>query len=148
MMHVLDAIKIAKEKVDKGFFLCSCFVSLRDFSLPEEWTVIFYNPEKGSLLECTCSESGITMEESRAMNEVQPLEIGDVRKDEAYVMEKVMNDFGRNPVNILISLHTKGNKATWTVALVTSDLNVTIYDIDARTGGIIKKETTGLVKRL
>jgi len=149
-MHVLDAIRISEEKMQghKDFFLCSCFVSAKDFSV-HEWTVIFYNPGTGNVIECECNESGVQLsEESRSVKEPPPLRKSDIIKDEAYIMEKVGSDFGAKPVSVLVSLHTKDGMTTWTVSVVTQDLTATIYDIDTKSGDIIRKEKTGLVRRV
>lgn len=150
-MHVLEAIRMSEEKMQgrKDFFLCSCFVSLREFSEPEEWTVLFYSRKSGNLIECTCRGGGVDVsDEIRAVSEIDRLDKSLVLKDEMHAIERVRNDLAGMPINILVSLHTKDGRAVWTMSAVMQNLSVTIYDINAATGDIIRKETTGLVRRL
>ncbi len=150
-MRVLDAIRTAEEKMlgKKDFFLCSCFASLKDFSPAGEWTVIFYNPGSRNVIECTCDgKSAEISGESPALNESERLDKACIMKDDAYAINKVKEDFEGRLVNLLVSLHMKGGRTVWTLSAVTQELSVTIYDIDAGTGEILRKETSGLVKRL
>lgn len=150
-MHVLDAINKAEEKMQsrKDFFLCSCFVSCKDFSETDEWTVIFYNPSSRNVVECECNENGIQVsDESKAISNPSRLVKNDIVADEFDILKKVGGDFDIKPVSILVSLRTKDNMTMWTVSVVTQDICATIYDIDAKTGDIIRKEKTGLVKRV
>ncbi len=148
-MHVLEAIRMSEEKMQgrKDFFLCSCFVSSKDFSV-RGWTVIFYNPKTKNVVECECSESGVEVsEESRSMKEPRPLVKSEIIKDDSYALGKASSDFSGKPVNVLVSLQTK-DRTMWTVSVVTQDLSATIYDIDAKTGEVLRKEKTGLVRRV
>lgn len=150
-MRVMDAIRSAEEAMRgrEDFFLCSCFVSLKEFSEPDEWTVLFYNPKNGNVIECTCSESGVGVSgETKAMSGIDRLEKGMILKDENYAIEKVRDDISGKPISILVSLHMKDGAAVWTMSAVMQTLSVTMYDINAETGDIIRKETTGLVRKV
>ncbi|MBI2173406.1 MAG: PepSY domain-containing protein [Candidatus Aenigmarchaeota archaeon] len=149
-MRVLDAIMTAEEKMHgkKDFFLCSCFASLKDFLPAAEWTVIFYNTKSRSVIECTCDGKSTEISvESPALQESERLDRALIMKDDAYAINKAKEDFEGRLVNLLVSLHTKGGRTVWTLSAVTHELSVTIYDIDAVTGEILRKETSGLVRR-
>ncbi|MDI6721825.1 MAG: hypothetical protein QMD85_05505 [Candidatus Aenigmarchaeota archaeon] len=150
-MHVLDAIKSAEDKMHehKDFFLCSCFVSIKEFSSVSEWIVIFYNPKNHTIVECTCNEGGVSASgESKAMQEISLLDKDSLSKYEDYAIDKVKKDFSGVPMNILVSLHTKYNKTIWTISIVARDFKITTYDIDASGGDVIRKDTSELVRRL
>ena len=150
-MRVLDAIMTAEEKMHgkKDFFLCSCFTLLKDFLPADEWTVIFYSTKSRNVIECTFNGKSMEIsEESPALQESERLDIALIAKDDAYAINKAKENFEGRLVNLLVSLHAKNGRVIWTLSAVTQELSVTIYDIDAGTGEILRKETSGLVRRV
>lgn len=134
-----------------NFFLGSVFASLTEVSDVKEWTMLYYNPATRNVVDCMVNEKYVTVgEETPAINEMEKIDVTDAKIsiDKAF---KIIN-FAKKPVNILISLHkkeiNKAKRTVWTIGMITQDMSVTSYDVDAITGKILKEETTSLIRRL
>lgn len=141
----------------KDFFLGSGFASINTDKQKDEgikeWTLLYYNPAKKSVVDCFVNEKFVTVgEETPAINEVQELDVSKVKTTLQAALKTTSNSLKKKPLNILISLHMKdiNNKhcAVWTIGFVTADMSVTSYDIDASNGKIAREETTRLLRRL
>jgi uncharacterized membrane protein YkoI len=141
----------------KSFFLGSAFASINadeDKSRKiREWTLLYYNPAKNSIIDCSVSDKFVTVgEEMPAIKEVAELDVSRVKVPLHQAFAAADSCMKKKALNILISLHTKeisGKSYTaWTIAFVTADMSVTSVDVDASTGKILKEETTRLVRRL
>jgi len=138
----------------KGYFLCSSFATLNENQNNiKEWTLLYYSPSSKSVVDCFVSEKFVTVgEETPAVNEIQKLELYNVKIDVSDALSIAEQRFKKKPLNILMSLHKKqiNNKAytVWTLAYITPDMSATSFDIDATSGKILKEERTSLIKRM
>lgn len=159
-MEFSEALEIAESNDSvrklKGFFLGSGFASINTGKTNEEiaeWTLLYYNPGKKTVIDCCVSEKMLTVgEEMPALKEMEELDIGKVRMAFHEAMDVAAARIKKKALNILISLHMKdagGKKyAVWTIAFVTQDMSVTSVDIDSSSKKILKEETTRLIKRV
>jgi hypothetical protein len=156
-MNLDDAIRRAgaNDQVQrlKDFFLGSIFASLTEFSAVKEWTLLYYNPRTKTVVDCLVNEKFVTVgEETPAINEMQRLQTDDVRVSVDKALSTVRSQFKKTAINILISLHNKEiekkSYVVWTIGLVTQDIAVTSFDIDAASGAVLKEETTRLIRKL
>jgi hypothetical protein len=156
-MNLDDAVRRANanDQVQrlKDFFLGSIFASLTEFTDVNEWTLLYYSPRTKTVVDCFVNEKFVTVgEETPAINEMQELAMGEVNTTVDSALAIVKKQFKKKPINILISLHTKviekKSYTVWTIGLVTQDISVTSFDIDASNGAVLKEETTRLIRQL
>ena len=151
-MQVKDAIERA-EKSDEvkklhGYFLCSCFASIKDKDEKvKEWTLLFYNHEKKVVLDCFVNEKFVTIgEETPPISDVERPDLSGLKITVDEALEKVVKNFSKSIINILITLHSK-KSLVWTINLITKDMMATTFDIDANSGEIVREETTSLISQ-
>ena len=152
-MQVTEAIRKAQDNEDvkklHGYFLCSCFACIksRDDKI-NEWTLLFYNPEKNVVLDCFVNDKFVTIgDETPPMSGVEKPDFSEARITVEEAMESVSKKFSKTTINILITLHRKGS-LIWTINMITSDMMATTFDIDAKTGKILREDTTSLIRKL
>jgi|GEM_PF-2651978 len=156
-MKVGDAVSRAETNENvrklKGYFLGSCFASLNEGQEEvTEWTMLYYNSKKNTVVDCFVSEKFVTVgEETPAIKEITGIDTDEVRIDAEDAVTRAKDVLKNRALNVLISLHNKEienrERLVWTVGLVTPDFSVTSYDIDAVTGKILREETTRLIRR-
>lgn len=156
-MKLEDAVKRAgaNEGVQrlKTSFLGSIFASLADSDDVKEWTLLYYNPRNRSVVDCFVSEKFVTVgEETPAINEIQELDTKSIKVDVKNALKTAREKMPKKTVNILISLHVKDvdgkPRTVWTIGMVTPDISVTTFDIDADSGAVLKEETTSLIRKV
>lgn len=152
IIELTEAIQRAKANEDvkklKDYFLCSCFACIKTSSDKiNEWTLLFYNQKKNLVLDVFVNDKFVTIgEETPPLKEVEKPDFDAVKitVEEALAAVK---DFKKSTINVLITLHQKG-VMVWTLSMITPDMMATTFDIDAKTGKIIREESTSLVRRL
>ena len=86
------------------------------------------------------------------MKEIDEIRITDVETDVDNVIDELKKQFKKESISTLISLHKKDfeskKKLEWTVAFITQEMSATSFDVYAKTGKLLKEETTSLIKRL
>lgn len=156
-MKFEDAVKraSANESVQKlkSFFLGSGFASLTDETDVKEWTLLFYNPAKKTVVDCFVNDRFVTVgEETPAVSEIEELDTKPVKADVREALKTAKEKFGKKTINILISLHKKEIESrlytVWTIGMIAPDISVTSFDIDAESGLVLKEETTSLIRRV
>ena len=141
----------ANEDVKKldGYFLCSCFASIRQAGEKIiQWTLLYYNPQINKVVDCFVSDTLVTVgEETPPMAEIEKPDFSELKISVEDALETAKKDSMKSAINILITLHQKG-RLIWTINLISSDMIATTIDIDAKTGGVTRKEETSLIRRL
>ncbi|MFA4819345.1 MAG: PepSY domain-containing protein [Candidatus Aenigmatarchaeota archaeon] len=152
-MELKEAIDRAES--DEGvkkltkYFMCSCFVCIKDIKDKiDEWTLLFYNPEKELVIDCFVNDKFVTLgEETPPLKEVKKPDFTEAHVTIKEALETVEKKFDKKTINVLITLHQK-DTLVWTINMITPDMNATTFDIDAKTGNIVHEETTSLIRRL
>lgn len=150
-MELKDAIEKAGRSEDikslKDYFLCSCFAYLKGVKDKiSEWTLLYYSPKSRMVIDCFVGDEVIVGEETPPISEVEKPDFSEVTVTAEDALETASKNFSKGTINVMITLHSKGT-AVWTISMITADMMVTIFDIDAKTGKIIKEEATSLVRR-
>ena len=138
----------------KGYFLGSSFTSLPDAQAEvKEWTLLYYNPDKNTVVDCFVSEKFVTVgEETPALSKVTEVDTDGVEIDVEHALAKSAATVKVKPINVLVSLHNKEienkTRLIWTIGLVLPDFSLKSLDIDAKSGKTLREETTQLIRRL
>ena len=152
-MNVIDAIQKAEDNEDvkklRGYFLCSCFACIKSKDEKiKEWTLLYYNPEKNLVLDCFINDKFVTVgDETPPISEVEKPDFHNIDTTIEEVLDKVGKNFSEGLVNVLITLHKKAS-VIWTINFITADMNATTFDVDVKTGKILREESTSLIRKL
>ncbi len=151
-MEVKDAINKAaadfKVMSLDGYFLVSVFSITEEGKEITEWTLLFYNAKTGKVRDCFVNDRFVTLgEEQPVQREMEELHTEGMKVSVEEAMHAAMKGFNGKILNILISLHTDG-RLLWNITLVATDITATSFEIDAKTGKIIKQQTTSLMTKL
>ena len=156
-MNLLDAVEKAEhnENVRKlgGYFLGSIFASIVESEELKEWTILYYNPQSKTVIDCFVSDKFVTVgEETPAIKEMEELDLKNVKVGIETVLKTMEKRFKKKALNTLISLHKKHfekeTKTVWTVAFVTPDMSAVSFDIDAASGNVLNEVTTHLLRKI
>jgi len=147
-MLLSDAIRKAEKdesikKLSKDHFLCSAFAFVKNGDV-KEWILHFFSPKRKKMVDCFVSDSVNIGEETPAIKDMQELDPKKVKVSSAQVLEIVKKRFDKKAVSSMISLHKK-RKTIWTINMITQDMMVTKFDIDALNGEIINEEKKALI---
>ena len=148
-MLLIDAIRKAEndklvKKLSKDHFLCSAFAFVRDGDV-KEWILHFFSPERKKMVDCFVGNSIIIGEETPAIKDMQELDTGKIKVSSERALKIVEKNFEKKIVSSMMSLHGKEN-IIWTVSMITQDMMITSFDIDAVTGEIIDKKEESLIR--
>lgn len=151
-MEVRDAITRAMDDVKvmslDGYFLASAFSMTEEGKGTNEWTLLFYSAKSGKVRDCFVNDKFVTLgEEQPAQKEMAELETGGLEVSAGEAVETATQGFGKKTINILISLHTD-KRLLWNITLVAADMTATSFEIDAKTGAVVKQQTVSLATRL
>ena len=130
------------------YFLASCFSITEEGKPITEWTLLFYNPKTKKTRDCFVNDKFVTLDdETEAQKEMTELgkELPKIHVEEA--IKIAQKKYAKKTINILISLHTI-EKLAWAITMIGADITATTFEIDAKTGHILKEDTTSLMKRL
>lgn len=150
-MEVNEAIEKASNNEDvkklQNYFLCSCFACVKDKNDKiTEWTLLFYNPDKNVVVDCFVNSKFVTIgEETPPLTEIEKPDFDEAKVNVGDAISAVKN-FKKNTINVLITLHK--SPLIWTINMITPDMMATTFDIDAKTGKILREEETSLIRRL
>ncbi len=157
-MNLLEAVNKAEHndniKKLKGYFLGSSFASLYGNNEGiSEWTLLYYNPENKSVVDCVVNDKFITVgEATAALKEIEEIHITDVGTDIGTVLKNLEKQLKQQSIGRLISLHKKNLdgkwKLVWTVAFITQSMEATSFDVDAVSGKVLKEEKTSLIRKV
>ena len=151
-MEVKEAIEKARrdEGVRKltGYFLCSCFACLKDKKDKiTEWTLLFYNPRNNKVIDCFVNSKFVTIgEETPPLAEVERPDFNDISVGAEDALDSAAKKFSKSTINVLVTLHK--NPAVWTINFISGDMMATTFDIDTKTGKILRQEETSLIRKL
>ena len=148
-MLLMDAIRKAEndklvKKLSRDHFLCSAFAFIKDADV-KEWTLHFFSPERKTMVDCFVSDTVTIGEETPAIKDMQELDTCRIKISSERALEIVKKKFDKKAVSSMISLHKK-EKIIWTVSMITQDMMVTSFDMDALTGKIIEKKEESLIR--
>ncbi len=149
-MQVKEAISRAEkeEKIRKlhGYYLGSCFACLKAREPIIEWTLLYYNPEKKMAVDCFVNDKFVTVsEETRPLKDIEKMDMDEVHIGVEKAME--LTNYRKKIISILITLHRR-EKMLWTINMIGADFSATTYDVDTKTGKILREETTSLIRKL
>ncbi|MEK6888007.1 MAG: PepSY domain-containing protein [Candidatus Aenigmatarchaeota archaeon] len=152
-MDPQDAIEKARNNEDvkrlTDYFMCSCFACIKDIKDEiNEWTLFFYNEKKKLVIDCFVNDKFVTLgEETPPLSTVEKPDFSERQVTIKEALEIVGKKFTQKTINVLITLHQKGT-LVWTINMITPGMMAVTFDIDAKTGKIIKEEETSLIRRL
>ncbi|MEM7819663.1 MAG: PepSY domain-containing protein [Candidatus Aenigmatarchaeota archaeon] len=151
-MNIIDAVRYAENNEDVkklyDFFLGSAFTCITEDENITEWTLIFYNPKTNRTIDCCVNDNFITLgEETQALSKFEKLNVLDIKISVEDAIDRAKSDVKKGIVNILITLHKK-EIPIWRIGVVTNDIAITSFDINAINGEIIKKEETSLIREV
>lgn len=156
-MNLLDAVEKVEhnENVRKlrGYFLGSIFASIVESEEIKEWTILYYNPQSKTIIDCFVNDKFVTVgEETLAIKEMEEFDLKNVKIGIETVLKTMEKRFKKKALNTLISLHKKHfekeSKTVWTVAYVTPDMSAVSFDIDAASGDVLNEVTTHLLRKV
>lgn len=151
-MEATEAIEKAMKSEDvrklKSYFLCSCFACIKSAKDSiSEWTLMFYNPDTNKIVDCFVNDRFVTIgEETPPLKEVEEADFGHAVINAGRALDIVSKKFSKSTINVLITLHRK--PPVWTINMITPDMMATTFDIDAKTGKIIKESATSLIRKI
>lgn len=131
-----------------NYFLASIFSITEDAKAIGEWTLLFYNPKTRTTRDCFVNDRFVTLgEEADAQKEMAELNINDVKIGVHDAVKEAKKLYHKKSINILITLHM-AERLAWTITFVGTDITATSYEIDAKTGKLLREQTTSLMKRV
>ncbi len=142
---LLRADGFLRESERRGYFLCSVFSSIKnpkdDMGI-KEWVLHLYG--KDGALDCYVNDDGVAVEESQSVGEPAKLDVDRVKvtANDALSMSERS---AAGAITILLSLH--GSPPVWTINFFAANMSVTTVDIDARTGDVMREETTSVLRK-
>ena len=144
-MNIKEAV--AKTVPEKGYFLVSAFT---DEKLEyKTWTLMFYRRSDNTVLDFKVGIGAEKGDVQPTEKEFQELNVDDMKisAEEAVNSAKGLLS-GTKPTAIYISANTKDGKTTWTISFILPDISAAIYDLDAKTGEIIKQDRFSLLRKI
>ncbi len=149
-MLLIDAIRKAEKdrlvrKLSKNHFLCSAFAFIKDDSV-NEWVLHYFSPESKKMVDCIVGSAVNIGDETPAIKEMEKLDAKKVKVSSDRAIKIAGKGFEKKTVSSMISLHKK-DKVVWTVSMITQDMIITSFDIDALTGKITDKKEESLLRR-
>ena len=156
-MKIVEIIKKINENEEitklkkKGFFLCSCFSSTKQFVKPSVWTFHYFNPKTKKIVDCFYKTNIEIGEENHAYKEMKKLETDKINISVEDALKTAEEKFDKSIANILITLHMKKinsvDRVVWTIVVISKDIIATLFDIDAEKGEILDKKETSILRR-
>ncbi len=150
-MELKTAIEKAKndetiKKLD-GYFLGSCFACIKKAKDPiNEWTLLFC--KDGKAVDCFVNDGSVTIsKETRPLKDVKQGNPEEATVTAETALKLADSKHKKPTANILITLHQK-DALVWTITMIDMTMTATSYDIDAKTGNIVKEETTSLIRQI
>ena len=153
-MLLLDAIEKAendehvKSLASDGYFLCSGFASLKSGSI-NEWILHYYSPKNRKVVDCFVgqADNAVTVgEETPAVKEMHKIDKSSIKITVDKALDTVKKAFRGKASSILIVLHKK-QTLVWTINMITLDMTVNSFDVDAASGKILDRKTVSLIKK-
>ncbi|HIG97653.1 MAG TPA: PepSY domain-containing protein [Candidatus Aenigmarchaeota archaeon] len=152
-MELEQAIERARNNEDvkklTDYFLCSCHACITDIKKDiAEWTLFFYNPKKKLMIDCFVNDKFVTVgEETPPISAIEKPDFNELKINVNDALQTARKNFKKNTASIIITLHQKDN-FLWTISIIAPDMTATIFDIDAKTGEIIKEKETSLIRKM
>jgi hypothetical protein len=161
MKGIMDGNLEVKKVLNSGYYLGSIFVMMEKDEHIREWRLIFYNPSTSKVLDSKVTrdsgnfkvEVGYPVDGTKKLRKLVWNDDIDLSKA-VEIAKKDLSRIGADNLilNYLVSFHSKkvDNKKdifgnVWSVNVVFKGLTVTMYDIDASSGNIIRTESMSLV---
>jgi uncharacterized membrane protein YkoI len=149
-MLLADAVRKAEndklvKKLSKDHFLCSAFAFIKDDDI-KEWILHYFSPENKKMVDCFVSNTVTIGDETPAIKDMKELNPGKIKITYKKAVTIIKKNFEKKIVSSMISLHQK-EKIIWTVSMITQDMMITSFDLDAITGEIIEKKEESLIRR-
>ena len=151
-MDVSEAIEKASNSSDvknlKSYFLCSCFACIKKMDEKiDHWTLLYYDEKAKKVVDCFVNSEFVTIgDETPPIAEIERPNFDDLQINAEDAIEIAARNYRKSPLNILLTLHQ--NPLKWTVNFISGDFIATTVDVDAKSGKILRKEETSLVRRL
>ena len=145
---ITKAMGNSKVTTLKDYFLASIFSITEEGKGITEWTLLFYNKQTHKIVDCFVNDKFVTLDqEMPAQKEMERLEAPENAIEVEKAIEIAKKNYSKKTINILISLHMAPH-LMWTITMIGSDISATKFDIDAKSGKIVKEETTSLMKKI
>lgn len=130
----------------KDYFLASVFSIIDDKQDIRDWTLLYYSKKEHRTADCIVNEAMVSVTDViPAQKGMEKLDL-DIRVSVKDAMGTARKKYSKKIINIMISLHQK-ERPLWTITMVGADITATSFDIDARTGKILREETVSLMRK-
>ena len=148
-MLLIDAIRKAEKdravkELSKTHFLCSAFAFIKDDGV-KEWVLHYFSPESKKMTDCVVGSSVNIGDETPAIKEMEKLDAKKVKVSSDKAIKTAGKDFDKKKISSMVSLHKK-DKIVWTVSMITQDMMITSFDVDAMTGKITGRKEESLLR--
>ena len=148
-MLLKDAVAKAKKdkmvkELSRDHILCSAFAFAKNDSV-DEWTLHYYSPKTKQMVDCFVGKSVTIGDETPAIKEMEELDVSSVKVSSDRAFKIAKKNFQKKEISSMLSLHKK-KRITWSVSIITQDMMITRFDIDAISGKIIDKQEESLLR--
>ncbi|HLD84964.1 MAG TPA: PepSY domain-containing protein [archaeon] len=145
-MNMLDALD--KIEISSDYFLVSAFME----EGKDAWTFMFFCKADNTVIDFRVGES---VEKGSAQNAAnipnhenfQELDVN-IKIDHLSATEKARSKIHSKPSAIYAALTMKNGSPAWSISFICLDLNAYIFDIDAKSGEIMKEDSFSLFTKL
>ena len=145
-MNLKDAVEKAAKIAGNDYFLVSAFVELGK----NAWTLMFYRQTDNTIIDFKVEndvEKGEVQDASFGEG-FKKLDIDAINIEHLTALETAKASLKAKPTATYMSLTTKNGKAVWNISFILPDVSAAIYEIDAKTGAIVKQEKFSLFTKI
>ena len=145
-MKILDAL--GKIEIDNSYFLVSAFME----EGKNTWTFMFFCKADNTVIDFRVGdqiEKGDVQSAENIPNHenFQKLDT-DIKIDDVAAVEKAKSKIHSKPSATYAALTMKKESPVWSISFICLDLNAYLFDIDAKSGEIIKEDSFSLFAKL